>query len=221
MAFYRSCKKCGETISFRQMPAGQWVAFEPGTDTPHKCKSRRKVRSSNDSHDDPSHPLKHKELNTSYIDYDLDSWKDLPKYPPNKNWIINNHYAKEILDAIGSNCRIEIVYSGGSTPMERRIIEPKEIFERAGKQYLSAYCCHRSDYRIFRFEKIMSFNMCEEKQSSPRSVISENLLSKSYTDYTNKTKELSVDNKYINPDTLIKTISWVLFLIFIGYMLFH
>ena len=37
MASIRPCNKCGERISIRQMPHKQWVAFDVGTDNPHKC----------------------------------------------------------------------------------------------------------------------------------------------------------------------------------------
>ena len=37
MASIRPCNKCGERISIRQMPHQQWVAFNVGTDNPHKC----------------------------------------------------------------------------------------------------------------------------------------------------------------------------------------
>ena len=37
MASIRPCNKCGERISIRQMPHQQWVAFDVGTDNPHKC----------------------------------------------------------------------------------------------------------------------------------------------------------------------------------------
>jgi hypothetical protein len=35
-SYHRKCKHCGRTIQMRQMPHGQWVAFE-GYDTPHDC----------------------------------------------------------------------------------------------------------------------------------------------------------------------------------------
>jgi hypothetical protein len=35
-SYKRQCKKCRRWIQLRQMPAGQWVAFE-GYDTIHKC----------------------------------------------------------------------------------------------------------------------------------------------------------------------------------------
>lgn len=37
-SYYRKCKHCGRRIQMRQMPAGQWVAFE-GYDTIHDCNS--------------------------------------------------------------------------------------------------------------------------------------------------------------------------------------
>lgn len=36
-ALYRKCKYCGAPLSLREMPAGQWVAFDYGTDTVHQC----------------------------------------------------------------------------------------------------------------------------------------------------------------------------------------
>lgn len=35
-SYHRKCKHCGSTIQMRQMPHGQWVAFE-GYDTLHDC----------------------------------------------------------------------------------------------------------------------------------------------------------------------------------------
>lgn len=36
MSYTRNCKKCGQRISLREMPGGQWVAFDVRTDNPHK-----------------------------------------------------------------------------------------------------------------------------------------------------------------------------------------
>jgi hypothetical protein len=38
-SYYRNCKTCGRRIQLRQMPAGQWVAYE-GYDTVHDCSRR-------------------------------------------------------------------------------------------------------------------------------------------------------------------------------------
>lgn len=39
-SYHRKCSKCGRLIQMRQMPQGQWVAFE-GYDTPHDCHQAR------------------------------------------------------------------------------------------------------------------------------------------------------------------------------------
>ena len=44
MASIRPCNKCGERISIRQMPHQQWVAFNVGTDDPHKCSKKAKKK---------------------------------------------------------------------------------------------------------------------------------------------------------------------------------
>lgn len=41
MASIRPCNKCGQRISIRQMPHGQWVAFDVATDDQHKCIKRK------------------------------------------------------------------------------------------------------------------------------------------------------------------------------------
>ena len=37
MSYIRKCKYCNAKISIREMPDGQWVAFEYQTDTAHEC----------------------------------------------------------------------------------------------------------------------------------------------------------------------------------------
>ena len=63
MSYTRPCSKCGERISLRQMPAGQWVAFDVSTEESHICgvknkpdisvklKSKKKPKQVNDSID--------------------------------------------------------------------------------------------------------------------------------------------------------------------------
>lgn len=55
MASYsRNCKRCGRRINLRQMPGGQWVAFE-GYDSPHDCNvSRQTQPSTTHPHQAPS-----------------------------------------------------------------------------------------------------------------------------------------------------------------------
>ena len=42
MSYTRPCNKCGERISLRQMPAGQWVAFDVSTEEFHVCGVKNK-----------------------------------------------------------------------------------------------------------------------------------------------------------------------------------
>ena len=37
MSYTRQCNKCGDRISLRQMPQGQWVAFDVSTEESHVC----------------------------------------------------------------------------------------------------------------------------------------------------------------------------------------
>ena len=37
MSYTKPCNKCGERISLRQMPQGQWVAFDVSTEESHVC----------------------------------------------------------------------------------------------------------------------------------------------------------------------------------------
>ena len=37
MSYTKPCKKFGQKISLRQMPAGQWVAFDVSTEETHNC----------------------------------------------------------------------------------------------------------------------------------------------------------------------------------------
>ena len=43
MAYIRPCNKCGQRISMREMRAGQWVAFDASTETPHRCGKKTKA----------------------------------------------------------------------------------------------------------------------------------------------------------------------------------
>ena len=37
MSYTRPCNTCGERISLREMPHGQWVAFDVSTEEAHVC----------------------------------------------------------------------------------------------------------------------------------------------------------------------------------------
>ena len=77
MASIRPCNKCGERISIRQMPHQQWVAFDVGTDNPHKCLKKNIKKNKNIK---PSFvtSIKNKEsvkINTNY-DFEEDKFQN-------------------------------------------------------------------------------------------------------------------------------------------------
>tara|TARA_B100000989_G_C19454068_1_gene433143 strand:+ start:374 stop:946 length:573 start_codon:yes stop_codon:yes gene_type:complete len=45
MSYIRKCNECGQRISLREMPGGQWVAFDLGTDKPHEHFKKNKINS--------------------------------------------------------------------------------------------------------------------------------------------------------------------------------
>lgn len=59
-SYNRKCRSCGKPIQMRQMPHGQWVAFE-GYDTPHKC--------SKEEHSETTNLANHSKSNSNYSSY--------------------------------------------------------------------------------------------------------------------------------------------------------
>ncbi len=156
MSFFRKCKDCGQTISFRKMPAGQWVAFDPGTDEPHEC-VKAKAKHKSPTQISRKSPNPSRAISTlDDKDDRLRDWRSQPKLQPRQDWLLYDSLGRTLAAAIESNWKIEILYSGGSTPMTRRVIEPLELFQRGRLHYIRAYCHVRQDNRIFRTDKILA-----------------------------------------------------------------
>ena len=77
MASIRPCNKCGERISIRQMPHQQWVAFDVGTDNPHKClkKNIKKNKNITPSVVTSISNKKSEQINTNY-DFEEDNFEN-------------------------------------------------------------------------------------------------------------------------------------------------
>ena len=77
MASIRPCNKCGERISIRQMPHQQWVAFDVGTDNPHKClkKNIKKNKNIKSSIVTSISNKESEQINTNY-DFEEDNFKN-------------------------------------------------------------------------------------------------------------------------------------------------
>ena len=77
MASIRPCNKCGERISIRQMPHQQWVAFDVGTDNPHKC-LKKKIKKNKNIKPSVVTSISNKEseqINTNY-DFEEDNFEN-------------------------------------------------------------------------------------------------------------------------------------------------
>jgi len=64
--------------------------------------------------------------------------------------------------------QVEIVYSGGTTPRSKRLIEPYKLFEKFGRNYIESYCYLRKEFRTFRVDRISAIEVlnspCEKKR---------------------------------------------------------
>ena len=154
MSYTKPCNKCGERISLRQMPAGQWVAFDVLTEESHVCGIKNKP--------DVSVKLKSKkrkkpeEDESINLGYEEDNENTINNYEEEKK-IYNNssgiHYC--IDKAIKEKKRIFIEYysefNGESTSRE---ISPIKKYKHKSKNYLQAYCHKRKAERNFLTKSI-------------------------------------------------------------------
>jgi predicted DNA-binding transcriptional regulator YafY len=144
-SYYRNCKHCGNRIQLREMPAGQWLAFE-GFDTPHECSVQ--------------------------ADHAVDGRLEIRelKRPPSGQIISTEKVRQVVREAIAGRRVVRIVYESqhrGYPDLTTREIEPlKEV-----RGQFEAYCRLRQDLRNFRFDRIKSIEGTGES-FQPRSVVS-------------------------------------------------
>jgi predicted DNA-binding transcriptional regulator YafY len=91
--------------------------------------------------------------------FDLKYWHISQKGLVNPNWLLTNEMGKKLAHAIDKKLKVEIVYSGGTAPPTKRIIEPYNLFERLGNNYLESYCYLREELRTFRIDRIESIEI--------------------------------------------------------------
>ena len=164
MSYTRPCNKCGERISLRQMPAGQWVAFDVLTEESHVCgvknkpdvsvklKGKKKTKVHDDDED---FGIKIDDLddaiNEEIIDEDEDEDEEFKTYES----VSGIH--KCIDNAIKEKKRIYIEYnSEHNQEFTEREISPVKKFKDKGRTYLQAYCHKRKGERIFLTRSISS-----------------------------------------------------------------
>jgi hypothetical protein len=94
------------------MPAGHWVAFDPATDEPHVCHERINVKNTVKSTNSYSDII-------PINDGDLEKWKETPEKNVINVKMLNDDVVRKLKHAKDNNLKVEIVYSGGSSPMTR------------------------------------------------------------------------------------------------------
>ena len=158
MSYTRPCNKCGERISLRQMPAGQWVAFDVSTEESHVCgvknkpdisvklKSKKKPKQVNDSID---------------LGYEDNNEREESKIYDNSSGI---HYC--IDKAIKEKKRIFIdYYSEYNDESTSREISPIKKYKYKSNNYLQAYCHKRKAERNFLTKSIESATEINKKKT--------------------------------------------------------
>ena len=158
MSYTRPCSKCGERISLRQMPAGQWVAFDVSTEESHVCgvknkpdisvklKGKKKPKQANDSID---------------LGYEDNNEKEESKIYDNSSGI---HYC--IDKAIKEKKRIFIdYYSEYNDESTSREISPIKKYKYKSNNYLQAYCHKRKAERNFLTKSIESATEINKKKT--------------------------------------------------------
>ena len=158
MSYTRPCSKCGERISLRQMPAGQWVAFDVSTEESHICgvknkpdisvklKGKKKPKQVNDSID---------------LGYEDNNEREESKIYDNSSGI---HYC--IDKAIKEKKRIFIdYYSEYNDESTSREISPIKKYKYKSNNYLQAYCHKRKAERNFLTKSIESATEINKKKT--------------------------------------------------------
>jgi hypothetical protein len=158
MSYTRPCSKCGERISLRQMPAGQWVAFDVSTEESHICgvknkpdisvklKSKKKPKQVNDSID---------------LGYEDNNEREESKIYDNSSGI---HYC--IDKAIKVKKRIFIdYYSEYNDESTSREISPIKKYKYKSNNYLQAYCHMRKAERNFLTKSIETATEINKKKT--------------------------------------------------------
>jgi len=144
MSYLKRCSTCGQRISMREMPAGQWVAFDPSTDNPHK-------------HFDepPEHTRRQSPVARATLK-ETTSFRETPPRAPSNVIIPDSSpptvaVTHELLAGAKSARRVAtIIYISRDDEVTRRDIEVLEI----DTVYCYAFCRLRQDFRQFRLDRI-------------------------------------------------------------------
>ena len=192
MAYTRPCNKCGQRISLREMPHGQWVAFDVSTEESHVCgvehepdvavklKGKNKSRTKEDE-DDEEIVLKRHGKNVSHEDeeYNKEIKKKLEEV---KNSTIPLKKKEETYDSVSGihHCINEAIkekkrifikyYSEWKFEHSSRELSPITKFKRKDRVYLQAYCHKEKAPRVFLTKSIEEATLLNKKSFKPKKI---------------------------------------------------
>ncbi len=146
MSYTRPCNKCGQRISMREMPHGQWVPFDVSTEVPHICGRKTKA--------DPNIQKLAKAKNRNREE---DESIDIG-YEQDDVSII-----KTVNKAIREKKRIDITYHSYGGQTTSRQISPVKKFKYQEEDHLQSYCHLKKDERCFKIDSIIEANLTNKK----------------------------------------------------------
>ena len=172
-SYRRPCRECGQRISLRQMPAGQWVAFDVSTEEPHICgienepdvsvkiKGKKKKNFEEDDSID---------LGYDSSDLEVEEDDDLEEILDENKVYNNSSGVSYCIDkAIKDKKRILIdYYSDFNNESTYREISPIKKFKLKSRNYLQAYCHLRKAERNFLTKSIKTATEMDKKRTSVR-----------------------------------------------------
>jgi hypothetical protein len=167
MSYTKPCNKCGERISLRQMPQGQWVAFDVSTEESHVCGVKNDPDISVKLSSKKKKEFEEDEtIDLGYEDDFLETKKDIEESKTYSNSSGVNYCIDK---AIINKKRILIdYYSDFNNENTYREISPIKKFKLNSKNYLQAYCHLRKAERNFLTRSIKTATEMNKKRTTAK-----------------------------------------------------
>lgn len=172
MSIKRACNHCGNNISLRKMPNGQWVAFDFNTNSAHKCATKQSSKTRTST---PERTTKNLSP-TPKIHKTTDTNRAIITPPSPDNARANDYYQNTHTDAIlnlinlaikdGDRLRINY-YTASRNAWTTRDIKPMLIYHEHAYTYTRGYCYLRNEERTFRLDRIKSAELLKSTTPIP------------------------------------------------------
>lgn len=88
-----------------------------------------------------------------WLEVDFSRWGDKPR---------DNERFKVLKSAILQNRCVMIMYADSFGRTDERVIQPLQLFYKSKDWYLKAYCRLRKDFRLFKLNRILAWEILEE-----------------------------------------------------------